>query len=180
VIGAIGGNVIKKTILVIPLIFLLPNLANSQEQKQIPSSQAAQHVGEQGTVCGMVASSRYVSTSHSKPTFLNFGKPYPQEEFTVVIWSDDRSKFGHPEETYLHKNICVTGDITSYRGTPQIIARDPRQIKLQCQQCSSAYLIQSSEQQIAAHVQYKDEEWLFMGLMLDDRKFDSHTLPPKS
>jgi endonuclease G len=137
----IGENVGKKLVLVIPLVLVLSNLANSQEQKQIPSSKAAQHVGEQGTVCGTVASSRYVSTSHSKPTFLNFGKPYPQEEFTVVIWSDDRSKFGRPEETYLHKSICVTGDITSYRGIPQIIAHDPRQIKLQCQQCLSAYLM---------------------------------------
>jgi endonuclease G len=155
--GMIGGNVIKKLILVIPLILAVAHLANSQQQKRIPSSQAAQHVGEQGTVCGMVASSRYVSTSHSKSTFLNFGKPYPQEEFTVVIWSDDRSKFGRPEKTYLHKNICVTGDITSYRGIPQIIAHDPRQIKLQCQQCSLAYLIDSSGQEIAAQESVMNE-----------------------
>jgi len=121
----------RKLILVISLVLFFGNAANSQEQKKIPSSQAAQHVGEHATVCGTVASSRYVSTSRSKPTFLNFGKPYPQEEFTVVIWSDDRPKFGHPEEAYLHKNICVTGDITSYRGTPQIIARTPDQIQVE-------------------------------------------------
>ena len=105
--------------------------ATRQEERKIPSSQAGQHIGEHGTVCGTVASSRYVSNSRGRPTFLNFGKPYPQEEFTVVIWSDDRPKFGRPEEIYLHKNICVTGDITSYRRTPQIIAHNPEQIRTQ-------------------------------------------------
>ena len=102
--------------------------ASGQGNKKIPASQAGQHIGENATVCGVVASSRYLSTSRSKPTFLNLGKPYPNEDFTVVIWPDDRSKFGHPEDSYLHKNICVSGEISSYKGTPQIIARNPSQI----------------------------------------------------
>jgi len=107
---------------------LLSVPAVGQETKKIPAAQAGQHIGEHATVCGIVASSRYLSSSRSKPTFLNLGKPYPNEDFTAVIWSDDRSKFGHPEDTYLHKNICVSGEITSYQGKAQIIVRKPSQI----------------------------------------------------
>jgi DNA/RNA endonuclease YhcR with UshA esterase domain len=102
--------------------------AFAQSEKKIPASQAAQHVGEKVTVCGYVASTRYLSSSRSKPTFLNFSKPYPDEDFTVVIWPEDRAKFGEPESKYLHKNICVVGEITLYRGGPQITARNPSQI----------------------------------------------------
>ena len=102
--------------------------AVGQDTKKIPAAQSWQHIGERGTVCGIVASSRYLSSSRSKPTFLNLGKPYPNEDFTVVIWPDDRPKFGHPEDAYLHKNICVSGEITSYQGKPQIVARNPTQI----------------------------------------------------
>jgi len=104
---------------------------DGQEIKRIPSSEAGQHIGETATVCGVVASSRYLSTSRSKPTFLNLGKAYPDEDFTIVIWPDDRPKFGHPEDKYLHKNICISGQISSYKGVPQIIAKNPDQIREQ-------------------------------------------------
>ncbi len=44
---------------------------------------------------------------------------------------DDRSKFGTPETEYRDKNVCVTGKITSYRGTPEIVATEPSQIVAQ-------------------------------------------------
>ena len=37
-------------------------------------------------------------TSHNskgKPTFINFDKPYPSQDFTVMIWDDDRAEFGN-------------------------------------------------------------------------------------
>jgi hypothetical protein len=102
--------------------------AVGQGNGRIPASEAGQHVGENATVCGNVASTRYLSNSHSKPTFLNLGRPYPYQEFTVVIWPEDRPQFGHPEDTYLGKNICISGEISSYRGAPQIVARYPSQI----------------------------------------------------
>jgi endonuclease G len=118
-----------KKLISILLTTVLISSAFAQSEKKIPSSEAAQHVGERATVCGYVASSRYLSTSRSKPTFLNVGKPYPDQDFTVVIWPEDRMKFGQPEGKYFHKNICVTGEITLYRGSPEIIARNPAQIR---------------------------------------------------
>ncbi len=114
---------------VILLIALFSGATLAQAPKTIPAAEATQHVGEVGTVCGYVASSRYLSTSRSKPTFLNLGKPYPNQDFTVVIWPEDRVKFGEPETKYFHRNICVTGEITLYGGSPEIIARNVNQIK---------------------------------------------------
>lgn len=110
---------------------VLASPALSQSDKKIPASQAAEHVGETATICGYVASTRYLSNSRSKPTFLNFDKPYPNEDFTVVIWPEDRAKFGEPENRYLHKNICVTGEIVLYRGSPQIAVKALSQLREQ-------------------------------------------------
>jgi hypothetical protein len=121
----------KKRLATILSSTLLISSAFAQSEKKMPASQAAQHVGERASVCGYVASTRYLSSSRSKPTFLNFDKPYPNEDFTVVIWPEDRAKFGEPEIKFLHKNICVTGETTLYRDSPQIIAKNPAQIKEQ-------------------------------------------------
>lgn len=97
----------------------------------ISPAEAAAHVGEQATVCGLVASATYASRSRSQPTFLNLDRPYPQHIFTVVIFGSDRAKFGAPELRYRDKRICVTGLIKLYRGILEIIASDPKQIREQ-------------------------------------------------
>ena len=102
----------------------------SGAQSKITASEAINHVGERATVCGRVADAKYASSSRGRPTFLNLDKAYPNQIFTVLIWGEDRDKFGRPEEDYRDKNICVTGLITSYRGVAQIQATDPSQIKV--------------------------------------------------
>lgn len=100
----------------------------SAQTKPLSASEAKQHVGQEATVCGKVASARYAARSRGRPTFLNLDKPYPNEIFTIVIWSSDRPKFGQPETRYLDEQVCVTGRIASYRGTPEIVAHEPGQI----------------------------------------------------
>jgi len=96
--------------------------------KKFTTAEAKNHIGEQATVCGKVASERYAAATRGKPTFLDLDKPYPGQLFTVLIWGENRAKFGTPEETYRNKNICVTGRIQSYRGEPEIIASVPAQL----------------------------------------------------
>jgi len=48
----------------------------------ISPAEAAKHIGEKATVCGVVASARYASRSKGQPTFLNLDKPYPNQIFT--------------------------------------------------------------------------------------------------
>ena len=96
--------------------------------KKLRASEAKHHIGQQATVCGRVASGRYVPTTHGSPTFLYLDKPYPNQPFTVIIWGQNRAKFKTPETTYRDKSICVTGRIGIYRGEPEIIASGPAQI----------------------------------------------------
>jgi DNA/RNA endonuclease YhcR with UshA esterase domain len=60
---------------------------------------------------------------------LNLDKPYPNQIFTIVIWGNNRSKFGTPEDNYKGKRICVSGKITAYAGLPEIAVDDPKQIR---------------------------------------------------
>jgi hypothetical protein len=91
---------------------------------------ALAHVGERARVCGTVASARYAATARDRPTFLNLERPHPDQPFTVVVWGSDRARFGEPEATFAGKRICVTGTIETYKGRPQIVARDPSQVAL--------------------------------------------------
>lgn len=100
----------------------------SGQGKKLTTTEAKNHIGEQATVCGRMAGGRYAATTRGKPTFLDFDKPYPGQLFTVLIWGENRAKFGTPEEAYRNKTICVTGRIQSYRGEPEIIASDPAQL----------------------------------------------------
>ena len=97
----------------------------------LTASQAKDHVGEKATVCGVVASTHFATKSRGSPTFLNLDEPYPKQVFTILIWGSDRPKFGDPEAKYVHKQVCVTGLIKSYKGTPEIIASEPSQIQVQ-------------------------------------------------
>ena|ERR1700733_3543145 len=73
----------------------------------------------------------FAEGTRGQPTFLNLDKPYPNQIFTIVIWGRERSKFGEPDKKYPDVHLCVTGTITSYRGTPDITASDATQIEIQ-------------------------------------------------
>jgi hypothetical protein len=119
----------NRLIVLLGCLVLLSGL--SLGQRSISTADAKNHVGENATVWGQVASAHYATTSRGRPTFINLDSPYPAQIFTIVIWGSDRAKFGEPEVKYANKRICVTGLITLYRGTPEQIASDPSQVKTQ-------------------------------------------------
>jgi micrococcal nuclease len=92
----------------------------------ISASEAKDHVGKTVTVCGEVASVEFDDQRSNQPTFLNLDRE--DDVFKVVILPADRPKFGDPGDAYDGKRICVTGLVKLYRGTPEIIAREPSQI----------------------------------------------------
>jgi hypothetical protein len=105
-----------------PLIALclFTSVAFSQTST-IPASEAAKHVGERGTVCGLIATKHTVENAKGKPTFVDLDHPFPGQTFTVVIWDSDKAKVG---EFPASGNVCVTGAITLYKGVPQIVLHD--------------------------------------------------------
>jgi DNA/RNA endonuclease YhcR with UshA esterase domain len=122
-----------RAVKVVTLVLLATIISASQAQAQtsISAVQAKNHVGENATVCGEIASTHFAERSRGTPTFINLDSAYPQPIFTVLIWGSDRTKFGNPEQRYSGKYICVTGTITLYRGVPEIIAHEPSQIRVQ-------------------------------------------------
>jgi len=103
-------------------------LATARAEAPLTADQAKDHIGEVATVCGVVVSPKYAISSHRSPTFLNIDRPYPQQIFTILIWGEDRPKFGTPEVTYAGKRVCATGEILEYRGKAEIIATEPSQL----------------------------------------------------
>ena len=99
-------------------------------QRKLSAAEAKDHIGETATVCGTVASTRCAASSKGQPTFLNLDEPYPRQVFTILIWGSNRNKFGTPDVDYRNKQVCVTGKITDYRGTPEIVADAPGQIRI--------------------------------------------------
>jgi len=113
------------------IVLALAQVAAAQTTGTLTPQQAAAHIGETATVCGIVASTNYASRSKGEPTYLNFERPFPNQIFTVLIWGSDRPKFGEPENKLMGKRVCATGIIKEYRGKPEIVATDPRQLVAQ-------------------------------------------------
>ncbi len=110
----------------VSLALALPAIAAHADP--LAPENAAKHVGEKATVCGVVASAKYAAQSGGQPTFLDFGKPYPDAIFTALILGTDRAKFGTPEKTVRGKEVCVTGEIRLYGGKPEVRLTDPKQL----------------------------------------------------
>jgi hypothetical protein len=111
-------------------LLVLPLGPTAAAPPRISDADAHRHVGREVTVCGHVASATHLASVRGGPTFLNFGKPYPNHTFTIVIWDDARGRFSDPPESlYEDADICVTGKVALYKGKPQIVVRSPTQIE---------------------------------------------------
>jgi len=87
-------------------------------------AEAIAHVGETANVVGTVAS---VRTSRQGNTFLNFGRDYPHQTFSVVLLDPK-----HPARGQLNslegRRVTVRGEIRLYKGQAEIIIDDPAQV----------------------------------------------------
>ena len=93
---------------------------------------AKDHVGEHVTVCGTVGNVTWATSSKGKPTFINIGNAYPNpNRFTALIWSENRAKCENIINSMFYgRNVCVTGLIKLYNGTPEIEVTSPSQIEV--------------------------------------------------
>ena len=97
-------------------------------QQKLTAAEAAKHEGERATVCGSAASVHTAMLSRGEPTFINLDKPYPNEVFSAPVWGDDRSQVGALPKNGDH--VCVTGKISDYKGTPEIVVRDAKSLAI--------------------------------------------------
>ena len=115
------------------ILVLLISICLSQISfaQTVPLDSVANYEGKTITVCSKVQST-YVTKGEKKTTYINFGKPYPNTTFTVVIFETDAAKFKNtPSEFLKDKNVCITGKVKIYKGKPDIIVNSEEQIKVE-------------------------------------------------
>ena len=85
--------------------------------------------GSDTTICEKVYDGKFLESGQI--TFLHLGGAYPNQKLSIVIKGKDRSKFPTPpEKLYAGKRICVTGTIVQFKGRPEIVVSDPKQIEI--------------------------------------------------
>lgn len=93
--------------------------------------QAQENIGKYCTICGKVASTKFVENNKTNPTYLNIDKAFPNQIFTVLIPQEIRSFLGYkPENTLQDKEICIFGKVTQYKGVPQITLNKKEDLKI--------------------------------------------------
>ena len=91
----------------------------------------AKYEGKKVTVCSKVTGT-HVSGGEKKNVNLNFGKPFPNNSFSVFIAESDLANFKYkPDEFLKDKTICVTGTVKIYKDKPEIVVTKDDQIKIQ-------------------------------------------------
>lgn len=86
----------------------------------ISPAETVGHLGETATVCGVVASGMRFPKLEGEPTYMNIGKPFPNQDFTVLILGKNAGPFDQPLMRLKGENICVTGLIVDGGSTPLI------------------------------------------------------------
>jgi hypothetical protein len=111
----------KKILLIATIVFSFAFKASAQEKFSL--NQFEKYVGKKITLCDTVYSYKVFSDTL---TMLNMGGKYPNQKFTVVITG---------KEIVLNlddikgKHICVTGDLSKYKGKPEVMIYHPNQIE---------------------------------------------------
>lgn len=95
---------------------------------EVPAVQAKEFIGKEATVCGVVDGTRFAENAEGQPTFLFMAGNFPAHQFSARIWGRDRSSFDPPPDQLVGKLVCVTGDIRTSNGRPEIVVRGPRHL----------------------------------------------------
>ena len=114
------------------LLLLSPVYLSAQSENAIEVKEAYKYVGETKIVCGKIVSTKYLKRASGGPIFLNFGRDYPNQQMTGLIWFGRFSEYFSykPEKFLKRKNVCVKGYISEYEGKTQMEIRTEKRIKL--------------------------------------------------
>jgi hypothetical protein len=109
------------------LVALFVLFALKSYSQTLKPEEAKNHVNDTVTVCGKVVATHKMASSN---VLLDFGKPYPDNVFTVIIFGRDYPKFNAAENTLKGKNICVKGKVILANDKPEIVLSDTSQLKV--------------------------------------------------
>jgi hypothetical protein len=121
-----------KYLLSLCFLLLSPLYLNAQSDQAIEVKEAYKYVGETQIVCGRIVSTKYLKRASGGPIFLNFGRDYPNQQMTGLIWFGRFSEYFSykPEKFLKRKNVCVKGYISEHEGKTQMEIRTEKQIKI--------------------------------------------------
>lgn len=110
------------------LLLLNPLYLSAQSEQAIKVNEAYKYVGETKIVCGKIVSTKYLKRASGGPIFLNFGRDYPNQQMTGLIWFGRFSEYFSykPEKFLKRKNVCVKGYISEHEGKTQMEIRTDR------------------------------------------------------
>ncbi len=108
---------------------VLPINPTTLPKGKINTVQAQYNIGTKSCVCGTVVSTKF--SEKSGATFLNLDKKFPNQIFSVTIWSKARSNFSYkPEDELYGKKVCITGTLESKDGTPTMNVTTEKNIEI--------------------------------------------------
>lgn len=114
-----------KKLILLSFIILTAKLTTAQV---VSPDSAKYYEGKIITVRGKVMST-YKSRGDKQKILINFGKPYPEQSFSIVIFEENFSKFDYsPEEKLKDMMVRVKGKVTIFKDKPQIMVNNPNQI----------------------------------------------------
>ena len=121
-----------KSLFSFSLLFLSPLYLYAQSEQAIEVKEAYKYVGETKIVCGRIVSTKYLKRASGGPIFLNFGRDYPNQQMTGLIWFGRFSEYFSykPEKFLKRKSVCVKGYISEHEGKTQMEIRTEQQIKI--------------------------------------------------
>lgn len=99
-------------------------------QNTVSADSLSYYEGQLIRVCATVTGI-HVSTGKSETTFINFGEPFPNNSFSLVIFQKDAESFSYkPAEFLDNKKLCITGKVEMYKGKPEIIITNEKHIRV--------------------------------------------------
>jgi len=98
-------------------------------QTIIAAKDAGKHVGETVSITSTVLGGRLLAPSNT--IVLDLVDNNLRQELILVIPASDKGKFkGEPQIDYKGRQVTVTGKIVLDKGKPEIIVKEPKQLKM--------------------------------------------------
>lgn len=111
--------------------FDVPPLRGDQLPKHcINTIQAYEYMDKNKTVtvCGTVSSTKNTKKGN---IFINLDKSFPNQIFSITIWSSEVVNFSYQPSKYLmSKKICVSGKINNNKGLPSMNIKNESQVEI--------------------------------------------------
>ena len=122
---------LARTVTQVPFTSPVPPASKANESaRDIPTvspSEAANHVGEEVVVEGVISAVGY--SARSETTFLNMGGKYPNHTFTAVILKTAKPLFPDAR-SWEGKKVRIRGVVKEYRGKSEVVLERVEQVEV--------------------------------------------------